>query len=76
MEENTALALHTVVPLDIVEDRSKLEWVYFPICKHKTRTMVRGDIVLERFPLHCPKCGNTCLIDGKSYQINVIDPSP
>jgi len=76
MEEKITLALQKVTPLNVTTDNSKLEWVYCPICKNKTRTMVRGDTILEHFPLHCPKCGSTCLIDVKDYQINVINQSP
>ncbi len=31
-------------------------WVRCPVCGCKTRTKVRGDTVLENFPLFCPKC--------------------
>lgn len=49
------------------------EWVYCPICKHKTRIKIRKDTILERFPLHCPKCGNISLINAKNLKIAVID---
>lgn len=49
------------------------EWVYCPVCKHKTRTKIRKDTVLEHYPLHCPKCGNVSLINAKNLKIAVID---
>lgn len=49
------------------------EWVYCPLCKHKRRTKIREDTVLEHFPLHCPKCGNISLINAKKFEIAVID---
>lgn len=49
------------------------EWVYCPICRHKTRTKIRKDTILEHFPLHCPKCGNVSLINAKNLKIAVID---
>ena len=39
-----------------------------PKCGSKTRTMIREHMVLEDFPLFCPKCRYTCVIrfiDGK-----------
>ncbi|WP_446684910.1 cysteine-rich KTR domain-containing protein [Fontibacillus panacisegetis] len=26
------------------------------MCNNKTRTKIRRDTILERFPLYCPKC--------------------
>lgn len=49
------------------------EWVYCPICRHKTRNKIRKDTILEHFPLHCPKCENVSLINAKNFKITVID---
>ena len=49
------------------------EWIYCPICRHKTSTKIRKDTILEHFPLHCPKCGNVSLINAKNLKIAVID---
>jgi len=55
----------------IAEDAG--EWVYCPVCRHKTRIKIRKDTVLRNFPLYCPKCGNISLINAKNFQIAVID---
>ena len=34
----------------------KEEWILCPVCRNKTRIKIRGDTVLENFPLFCPKC--------------------
>ena len=42
----------------------------------KTRTQVRPHTVLEDFPLFCPKCRYTCVIDfrnGKTEEIKMPD---
>lgn len=41
-----------------------------PICRNKTRIKIRGDTVLENFPLYCPKCKQENLI--RAYQLNII----
>lgn len=37
-------------------------WVRCPICGCKTRTKVRGDTILENFPLFCPKCHHETVV--------------
>ena len=32
------------------------QWILCPICKNKTRIMIRKDTELKNFPLFCPKC--------------------
>lgn len=48
------------------------EWIYCPICKSKTRTKIRGDTVLENFPLFCPKCKRETLINVRQLNMAVI----
>lgn len=57
---------------EVFTDTSETEWVRCPICGSKTRTRVRKDTVLVNFPLHCPKCKNTSLIDVKDSKIEVL----
>ena len=45
-------------------------WILCPICRNKTRIKIRGDTVLENFPLYCPKCKQENLI--RAYQLNII----
>ena len=37
-------------------------WVMCPTCGGKTRTRIRGDTVLENFPLYCPKCKHETVV--------------
>ena len=37
-----------------------------PRCGRKTRTLVRKDTELIRFPLFCPKCRYECVVTFKS----------
>ena len=48
------------------------EWIRCPICGSKTRIRIRGDTVLENFPLFCPKCKQEILINVKEMNISVI----
>jgi len=47
-------------------------WILCPICKNKTRTMIRKDTELKNFPLFCPKCRQESLIEVKDLQVTVI----
>ena len=47
-------------------------WIYCPICESKTRLKVRGDTVLENFPLYCPKCKKETLINLHQLNMSVI----
>ena len=38
-------------------------WVRCPVCGAKTRTKVRADTHLVRFPLYCPKCHRETVVD-------------
>lgn len=48
------------------------QWVLCPICKNKTRTMIRKDTELVNFPLYCPKCKQENLISVKEFKITVV----
>ena len=48
------------------------EWVICPICQSKTRLKIREDIILENFPLYCPKCKQETLINVKQLNTSVI----
>ena len=55
---------------------AKAEWLYCPRCGGKTRIQIRPNTVLEDFPLFCPKCRYTCVIDfrdGKTEEIEMPD---
>ena len=52
--------------------KAEERWVFCPVCGHKTRIRVRGDTVLEHFPLYCPKCKQKPLINLKQQQITII----
>jgi ribosomal protein L44E len=43
-----------------------------PICENKTKTKIREDTVLEKFPLYCPKCKKETLINVEKFNIVVI----
>lgn len=38
-------------------------WIYCPICNKKTRTKIRNDTEAKNFPIFCPKCKNTTVMD-------------
>ena len=45
------------------------EWILCPICGNKTRSKVREDTVLLRFPLYCPKCRQETLIEVRNREV-------
>lgn len=49
-----------------------LEWIMCPVCKSKTHIRIRGDTVLENFPLYCPKCKQEKLISIKHLPMLVL----
>lgn len=51
----------------------KTEWIKCPICGNKTRTKIRPDTVLKRFPLFCPKCKQETLIEIENFSMKVIE---
>ncbi|TYU82735.1 hypothetical protein FZX01_15750 [Listeria monocytogenes] len=52
---------------------NKLEWIYCPLCKHKTHTKIRKDTELIHFPLYCPKCRKETLINVKELNLTKIE---
>lgn len=48
------------------------KWVLCPICNNKTRTKIREDTILEKFPLFCPKCKHETIISVQKLNISVI----
>ena len=44
-------------------------FVLCPKCSAKTRTQIRKDTVLKNFPLFCPKCKGSFLIEAKNLKI-------
>ena len=42
-----------------------------PRCGRKTRTLVREDTELIRFPLFCPKCRYACVVTYKSGMLKM-----
>lgn len=48
------------------------DWVLCPLCSNKTRIKIRQDTILVNFPLFCPKCKATTLINIKNLKIKII----
>lgn len=48
------------------------EWILCPVCGNKTRDRIRGDTVLENFPLFCPKCKQETIITVRKLNISII----
>lgn len=48
------------------------EWLLCPVCKNKTRIMIREDTELKNFLLFCPKCKQEHLINLQQLNISVI----
>lgn len=44
-------------------------FVLCPKCGAKTRTQIRKDTVLKNFPLFCPKCKGSFLIEVNNLKI-------
>ena len=47
----------------------KKYWIKCPICNGKTRVQVFHNTVLKDFPLCCPKCKLTHIIDVEKLEI-------
>ncbi|MCB5493534.1 conjugal transfer protein [[Ruminococcus] gnavus] len=45
----------------------KKYWIKCPICNGKTRVQVFHNTVLKDFPLFCPKCKLTHIIDVEKF---------
>ena len=50
----------------------KIEWILCPFCGSKTRLKIRGDTVLENFPLYCPKCKHEILITVRKLNLSIV----
>ena len=48
-----------------------IKWLLCPVCGNKTRLKIRGDTVLENFPLFYPKCKQETLINVK--ELNILE---
>ena len=44
-------------------------WLICPICGGKTRGQIREDTILINYPLFCPKCKLTHIIDVEKLEI-------
>ena len=56
-------------------DRPMTQFLLCPRCGRKTRTLVREDTELIRFPLFCPKCRYSCVVTFKEgYIKNTEEP--
>lgn len=51
----------------------KTEWIYYPICGNKTRTMIREDTELRNFPLYCPKCKKKTIISVQDMKVTLAE---
>ncbi len=49
-----------------------LDLIRCPICHGKTRTRVLADTVLQNYPLFCPKCKQTCIVDVRDNKITQL----
>ena len=47
-------------------------WIKCPICNGKTRVQVFYNTVLRNFPLFCPKCKLTHIIDVEKLEIDRV----
>ena len=54
-------------------NQSMTSFLLCPRCGRKTRTLVRKDTELIRFPLFCPKCRYECVITYKKGNIEITE---
>ena len=47
-------------------------WLICPVCGGKTRDQIRKDTVLINYPLYCPKCKQTTLINVNEWNAFVV----
>ena len=55
-----------------MEEGKNQGWLLCPVCQSKTRTRLRGDTILQNFPLFCPKCRQEMLVNVKNFILTVI----
>lgn len=58
--------------IDIEDTSNEAIWLLCPVCKSKTRIMVREDTELKNFPLFCPKCKHTSIVNVQKLNMTVI----
>ena len=46
------------------------KWILCPVCSAKTRTQILDDTELKHFPLFCPKCKETFIINVKDHIVD------
>lgn len=51
----------------------EMKWVICPICKGKTRIMLREDTKLRNFPLFCPKCKRECIVNADRWKVDIVN---
>ncbi len=54
-------------------NRSATSFLLCPRCGRKTRTLVREDTVLIRYPLFCPKCRYVCVVTFKKGILDITE---
>ena len=47
-------------------------WLLCPLCGGKTRSRVRADTILFRYPLYCPKCRRETLVQVQQFHMTVL----
>ena len=52
-------------------EKTETKFLLCPHCGRKTRTLVREDTELIRFPLFCPKCRYVCVVTFKNGMIEI-----
>lgn len=50
----------------------KTSWILCPVCNSKTRIKVLNETELKKFPLYCPKCKLTTIINVSQTKVDVI----
>ena len=46
------------------------KWILCPLCGAKTRTQILEDTELKHFPLFCPKCKESFVINVKDHIVD------
>ena len=54
-------------------NQSRTGFLLCPRCGRKTRTMIREDTELIRFPLFCPKCRYECVVTFKKGNLEITE---
>ena len=54
-------------------DQTPTQFLLCPRCGRKTRTLVREDTELTRFPLFCPKCRYACVVAFKQGNLEITE---